>query len=171
MIHSLIARVLDREGGYVNHPADRGGPTNMGITLKTLSDYRGYLCKAEDVQALDRAEATEIYHKNYWVDPGFFTLGRGVVFNDMLFDAAVHHGPARAVKMLQGMLHLKPDGVLGPLTREAVNSMTDKHLCCNFMAARVQFIGKIITDNESQAVFAHGWANRLAGLIRLIPMA
>jgi lysozyme family protein len=143
----------------------------MGITQKTLSDYRGYRCTAEQVQELTRAEATEIYHKNYWVDPGFFTLGRGVVFNDMLFDAGIHHGPGRAVKLLQAMLHLEQDGVLGPLTREAVNSMTDKHLCCNFMAARVSYIGKIITDNESQAVFAAGWANRLAGLIRMIPMA
>lgn len=166
-----LSRLLEREGGYVDHPADRGGATNMGITQGTLSDYRGYPVTKDDVRDLSRAEAAEIYRKKYWYEPGFHTLGHSHVFQEMLFDAAVHHGPARAIKLLQSALMLKADGIIGPQTRGAVNSMTDLHLCCAFMAARVSFIGSIITKNHSQAVFAAGWANRMAGLIKMIPVA
>lgn len=169
MIHSLIAKVLDREGGYVNHFADRGGPTNMGITLAALQDHRKRPCTAYDVQTLTRQEATEIYYTNYWVAPGFDRLGRSDVVNDLLFDAGVHHGPSRAVKMLQKVLKVAEDGVIGPATVAALGRYSEAEIGCNFMAERVSFIGRLITDKPSQAAFAAGWANRMAGLIRQLP--
>jgi|GEM_PF-4548155 len=52
---TLIDRLIDREGGFVDHPADRGGPTKYGITLRTLSKWRGYPCSREDVEAMPRS--------------------------------------------------------------------------------------------------------------------
>ena len=47
---SAISEVLLTEGGYVDHPDDRGGPTNYGITQKTLSDFLGHEATKEEVQ-------------------------------------------------------------------------------------------------------------------------
>ena len=58
----LIAEVIDREGGYVNHPADRGGPTNWGITI-AVARHHGY---TGDMRALSRQQAAAIYAADYW---------------------------------------------------------------------------------------------------------
>jgi hypothetical protein len=61
-----LSATLQFEGGYVNHPADPGGATNMGITQRVLADWRGRSVTAADVKALTRAEAAGIYRRLYW---------------------------------------------------------------------------------------------------------
>lgn len=65
-LNILIDALLDREGGYVNHPADRGGPTGFGITeaVARANGYRGAM------RALPRDEAAAIYRRLYWLRPG-----------------------------------------------------------------------------------------------------
>jgi lysozyme family protein len=169
MIHILINRLIEREGGYVNHPDDHGGATNMGITLKTLSSWRGAPVSEEDVENLTRDEASDIYYRMYWLDPGLYTLDRGVLVEDMLFDAAVHHGPRTAISMLQRVTLAEPDGVMGPRTREAANRYPDAVLASAYLGERVAYLGRIITNNPNQAVFAAGWMNRMKGFITQIP--
>ena len=169
MIEVLIGRVIDREGGYVNHSADRGGPTNMGITLKTLSDWRGVPCTADDVKNMPRDEAAAIYYHRYWSDPGFFTLQRTTLIEDMIFDAAVHHGPARAVRFLQLVAGVQPDGKLGPITREAINKVPDLVLACGFITERIRFLAHIVGTDRSQAAFLEGWMKRATSFIKLFP--
>jgi lysozyme family protein len=62
---AIISEVLAREGGYVDHPADRGGPTNFGITLATLADFVGHPVTASDVRLLDETTARTIYRSRY----------------------------------------------------------------------------------------------------------
>lgn len=112
MIKTLISNVIRREGGYVNHSADRGGPTKYGITLATLEAWRGKRCTAEDVRDMEEPEAYAIYMELYWVQPGFRALGLPVQLNDMLLDASVHHGPNRATRLLQSAAEAKADGIL-----------------------------------------------------------
>ena len=170
-LQTLISALLVREGGYVDHPADNGGPTNMGITLGTLSAYRKAPCTKHDVMVLDDVEAREIYQERYWVEPGFFTLDISPVVVEMLFDTAVHSGPRRAVKLFQASIGVHADGHLGPLTREKAQTLTDTRMAAGFMAARVAYLGRIISKNHSQAVFAAGWMHRMAEFINRIPQA
>jgi lysozyme family protein len=58
---AILAAILRREGGFVNHPADRGGPTHYGITQATLQAWRGRAVSEEDVRALSVEEAKAIY--------------------------------------------------------------------------------------------------------------
>lgn len=170
-LDDLIADLLVREGGYVDHPDDRGGPTNMGITLATLVSYRGRPCTRGDMRALTIHEASSIYKDMYWVKPGLFSLALDPLTQEMLFDTAVHSGPHRAVRLLQSSLGLKDDGVIGPKTRSKVQHTKAPVLAAGYIAARVMFLGRIITNNPSQAVFAAGWMKRMAEFINMIPEA
>jgi lysozyme family protein len=61
---------MQKEGGYVHHKADRGGPTNMGVTQKTLSTYLGRPASVEDVKNVNRDTARDIFHTMYWQPMG-----------------------------------------------------------------------------------------------------
>ena len=86
------------EGGYVDHPRDPGGATNLGITLKTLGAWRKQVVTKQDVRNLSKIEATQIYSANYWDTIKGDVLPKGVDL--MGFDIAVNMGPGRANKWL-----------------------------------------------------------------------
>lgn len=169
MIDSIICRVIAREGGFVDHPADRGGPTNMGITQATLAHWRGKPVTAQEVKDLGRDEAVALYRRNYWSGPGLDTLGLNEIAADMVFDTAVHHGPRTAIRLLQRAAGVKDDGLIGPITRRAVADAPARQMAARFIAKRAEVLGRIISRKHSQAAFAHGWFRRLGAFIRLIP--
>ena len=174
----LIGGLIEREGGYVNHPADRGGPTNYGITV-AVARANGY---AGPMRDMPREEAEAIYRRLYWVRPGF---DRIAIFSDRvaaeLFDTGVNMGPAVAVTFLQRALtalnrsgkdypDLVPDGRVGPATVDAVRA---------FLAARGKGTGETVLLRALEALqgerylrlaerrpaneaFLYGWlANRI----------
>jgi lysozyme family protein len=172
-INVLIDQLIEREGGYVDHPADRGGPTNFGVTIRTLSDYRHSLtlCTAKDVEKLTLAEARRIYKKMYWEEPRFNDLRLSPVLTEMVFDAGVHHGPTQAAKMLQDAIGVEADGIIGAKTLAMAARLDAPHLAAWFMAERNLFLGRLLTRDPSQAVFAHGWDKRISEFIKQIPYA
>lgn len=101
MLDGLIDELLEREGGYVNHPADRGGPTNFGIT-EAVARAHGY---AGPMRMLPRGEAAAIYTRIYWLRPGFDAVAmRSAKIAAELFDTGVNMGPAVAATFLQRAL-------------------------------------------------------------------
>ena len=170
MIDALLDEVLRREGGYVNHPADRGGPTKFGITAATLGEWRrlGRAATAQEVSALTTDEARAIYRQRYVADPGFEGIKHPPLLA-LLVDAGVHSGPKRAVEWLQTALGVSADGVLGPRTRAALMSADPVVLYRRVLAARLRFLGRLITQDRRQAAFAAGWMNRLAEWVEGAP--
>ncbi len=65
-IDTLLDELIEREGGYVDHPADRGGPTCWGVTEATArtAGWTG------PMRALPRTLALDIYRRRYWASPG-----------------------------------------------------------------------------------------------------
>lgn len=130
MLDGLIDELLDREGGYVNHPADRGGPTNYGIT-QAVARAHGYGGAMRD---LPRHEAAAIYTRLYWLRPAFDAVAeRSTAIAAELFDTGVNMGPAVAATFLQRALtalnrngadypDLTPDGRVGPTTLAALDA-------------------------------------------------
>ena len=116
---SAVALVLQHEGGFVNHPRDPGGATNFGITRETLSRARGCPVSVEDVRRLTRGEAASIYRSLYWKTVRADDLPRGLDL--AVFDLAVNSGPKGAVTMLQDVLGVKADGLIGPVTIKTAN--------------------------------------------------
>ncbi len=102
MIDDLIDAVIDREGGYVHHPADRGGATRYGIT-EAVARANGY---AGDMRHFARPAAVAIYRRGYWLSPGFDRVAvHAPRLAAELFDTGVNMGPEMAVRFLQRALN------------------------------------------------------------------
>jgi len=160
----VIAALIDREGGYVHHPADRGGPTKHGITLDTLRAWRGDdSLTAADVRALTRDEAATIYRHRYLREPGIDRLPD--VIQPVVLDGAVLHGPADAIRQLQRATDAEPvDGVIGPVTLEAARRTLDRDGADGVHVAlvrqRVLAAAAIVERDHSQGAFIGGWCRR-----------
>ncbi|MGN6155644.1 MAG: glycoside hydrolase family 108 protein [Sphingomicrobium sp.] len=132
-IDDLIDALIDREGGYVNHAADRGGPTNFGIT-EAVARAHGY---SGAMRNLPRSEAAAIYKRLYWLRPRFDQVAkRSEAVAAELFDSGVNMGPAVAATFLQRALSalnrdrrdyadLVPDGRIGPATLTALDTFLE----------------------------------------------
>lgn len=96
---NCVAYVLQREGGFVNDPADPGGATNLGITIAVLKAWRGRAVSVADIKNLSKAEAEKIYHARYWKAAWCDALPAGVDL--LVFDAAVNSGVTPALSALE----------------------------------------------------------------------
>lgn len=127
-IENLLEDLLDREGGYSDHPADRGGPTNWGIT-QAVAKSHGYSGSMRD---FSRARAKEIYRDKYWHAPGYANVA-AIAPNIAaeLFDTGVNMGTSIASNFLQRALNalnrnqkdfpdLRVDRTIGPKTLDAL---------------------------------------------------
>ena len=129
-IDGLIEGLLEREGGYVNHPADKGGPTCFGIT-EAVARAHGY---AGSMKQLPRPDAMQIYRRLYWLRPRFDDVAkRSTRIAAELFDTGANMGPAVATTFLQRALtalnrngsdypDLVPDGRIGEQTLAALDA-------------------------------------------------
>ena len=163
----IIAAIIQREGGYVDNPADRGGPTNHGITQATLSAWLGRPATKGEVQDLTADQASKIYMQNFVDTPGFDKIADDNL-RAAVVDAGVNHGPGNATRWLQEIAGVAQDGMYGPATQGAVNALPAAHTCAQFVAARGRFYGRLIANDSSQARFAGGWLDRLGTFIEAL---
>ena len=98
-----LEQILHHEGGYVNHPSDPGGETNLGITKRVYQEWcMTHDCITKDMKDLQVADAAPIYEKNYWARTKCDQIPSGLDL--CVFDFAVNAGPGRAAKFLQKMI-------------------------------------------------------------------
>jgi lysozyme family protein len=147
--------ILRAEGGFVNDPRDPGGATNMGITYRTLAEWRHEPVSIEDVRLLSEAEAGAIYEAHYWTPLRCDALPRGVDL--MVFDFGVNAGVAQAARTLQRCLGLPPDGIVGPATIRAAFT-APVELIGRLAEARLDYYRRLPT----WPAFGKGWASRVA---------
>lgn len=145
-------RLMGYEGGYANNPADPGGETNWGITLATAREA-GY---AGSMRALTREQAKAIYHAEYWDRAQCDAYPGAIAFQ--VFDAAVNHGVPQAIRFLQRALDVTADGVVGPVTLEALRSACLPDVLERFNAERLEFY----TSLPTWPTFGANWQHRLA---------
>jgi lysozyme family protein len=151
-----LRRVLAHEGGYSNHPADPGGPTNYGITLKTYSEFKGRRMTAADVRAMPLIDAKAIYRAKYWDRACCDLLPAGLDY--ALFDFCVNSGTARAAKVLHHILGLASGADVTEATISAVNKREAAELIRRLCQERSAFLRSL----KTWAVFAAGWSRRVA---------
>jgi len=153
-----VALVIGYEGGFVQNPRDPGGATKFGITRETLSRVRGRPASVEDVRALTRAEAVSIYRRYYWNPLRADDFPPGLAL--AVFDLAVNSGPAAAVRMLQTVLGIEADGIVGPRTLEAVRANDRAETIRRLTRARLAFLARLPT----WPIFGRGWRRRVQGI-------
>lgn len=166
-VEEILDDIIRREGGFVNHPADRGGATKFGITEGTLEVYYGRAVTVDDVKNLSEEQAREIYTRQYYVNPRFDTLDEEI--QPIVVDTGVLFGPRRAVIFLQSIVNqagfgpIDEDGILGPDTRGRVNDAV-KEMGLYFINAiveeRINYHKMRVAQHPSQQVFLKGWINR-----------
>lgn len=141
-------KLIGHEGGYVNHPNDPGKATKYGIS------QRAYPTENIQTMTLDRAKF--LYRRDYWGPAGCDALPDAVRFQ--VFDMAVNSGVKAAILTLQKTVGSAQDGIIGPKTLQATNSMPANRLVARFNGYRLAFLASLSTWPS----FGRGWANRIA---------
>jgi lysozyme family protein len=151
-----LAFILKEEGGYVNHPEDPGGITNLGVTKTSWERWVGKTVTEADMRKLTPDLVKPLYKWRYWDRVRGDELPVGVDL--ALMDFAVNSGPSAAIRCLQVVLQVEVDGIFGPDTMAALwkedPNMTIARLC----DAREDFLRSL----PHFATFGRGWMNRLA---------
>jgi lysozyme family protein len=153
-----LEKVLVHEGGYINHPEDPGGMTNMGITAQTYAEYTGRRLSTiteREMRSLTVAQIAPIYKRKYWDRCKCDQLPSGIDY--AVFDYAVNSGPARAIKHLQQCLAVQDDGLLGPITMKCVLEAVPEELLREYMQRREDFLRGLKTFKT----FGKGWISRI----------
>jgi lysozyme family protein len=161
---AAFANVIKSEGGYVNDPKDPGGMTNLGCTAVVWAAFKGKpvseVTEAE-MKALTPADVKPVYKKNYWDKVSGDNLPDGVDY--CCFDCAINSGPGRAVKFLQEIVGVNPDGGIGPQTLAAVKNFDPKDLVAKYSAKRQAFLEGLDTFSH----FGKGWTSRINSVAQI----
>lgn len=150
-----LATVLHHEGGWADHPKDPGGATMKGVTLATYSKFLGRDATKEELRNISDAELEQIYRDLYWNRAACDQLPTGLDL--AVFDMAVNAGPGRAAKILQGVLGVTADGVIGPKTLAMTKTRPVTDLIREFSDAREEFYKGL----PIYATFGKGWLRRV----------
>ena len=180
MVERLIESLIEREGSYANHSADRGGPTAFGIT-EAVARANGYV---GPMKLMPREEAVAIYRRLYWTRPRLDALADlSPRIAEELFDSGVNMGPAVAVTFLQRALtalnrcgrdypDLVPDGRIGGATLAALRQYLavrgkggETVLLRALDALQGERDVRLAERRPANEAFLYGWlANRLGDL-------
>jgi lysozyme family protein len=180
-VDTLLREIVETEGGFVDHPADRGGPTKHGISLRYARNAGLDLngdgdVDADDVKAVTPAKAAELYRRDFYREPGIDRLPAAL--KPLTTDFAVNSGPPRAIRELQDTLErsrrvaprllgaepIAVDGVIGPQTVGAAGRAHDAmggYLVNAYANARLDFLHALVERDPSQRVFLDGWQQRV----------
>jgi lysozyme family protein len=153
---AALKAILHHEGGFVNHPKDPGGMTNLGVTKKVWEEWVGHQVDERTMRNLTPELVGPMYKAKYWDKIKGDDLPTGVDY--IVFDAAVNSGPGRAAKWLQACVGVEPDGGIGPKTLAAVNAFDANQLIEDYAKRRLSFL----MDLQTWDTFGKGWGRRVA---------
>jgi lysozyme family protein len=150
-----LKEVLRHEGGYVNHPADPGGMTNLGVTKRTWEAFKGREVDESTMRSLTVDDVTPLYRDRYWAAVKADSLPPGVDL--AVFDIAVNSGQKRAGMILQQALGVSQDGVIGPRTIQAASIVHASGLINDICDARLAYLKSL----HHWPTFGKGWGRRV----------
>lgn len=160
LFNEALAKVLAHEGGFVDHPQDPGGMTNLGVTRQVWSEWIGHPATKRMMRSLTPSDVAPLYWEKYWRRVRGDELPRGVGY--CVFDAAVNSGPGRAAKWLQEVVGAQQDGDIGPRTLAAVQAMPSADIIERLSAVRLEFLINL----QTWMVFGRGWERRVRDVRR-----
>lgn len=160
-----LKETLKHEGGWAKHPLDPGGSTMKGITKATYENWMQRAVNDNELKAIPDAAVEAIYRTQYWDRVRADELPPGIGM--MVFDFAVNSGPARAIRHLQSVIGVEPDGQIGPQTMAAVSAYVAKHgvpnLIRSYSFSRLTYLRSL----KTWRVFGRGWERRVVDIERV----
>ena len=152
---AALGQVLLHEGGFSDHPDDKGGATRYGISEGVAREigYRG------DMRELPMDLAKRIYRDRYWDAMHCDDLPDGARL--AVFDSAVNSGVVQTTRWLQRTVGVVADGVIGPKTLAAVEEIGADKLCRSIIAQRLRMLSGL----PSWEAFGRGWTRRVCDLL------
>jgi len=157
LLPAMVA-LMKHEGGFVNHPKDPGGMTNLGVTQRVWEEWVGHPVDEKAMRALTPAIVAPMYKQKYWDKIRADDLPSGVDL--AVFDCCVNSGPGRAAKILQKVLGLTEDGAIGPQTIAKALSIDSSNLIADYNDARLAFLKELPTFTT----FGAGWETRVTAV-------
>lgn len=163
-IEVLVPIIFKWEGGWADHKADKGGKTNMGITLSTWKscgydkDGDGDI-DADDLQQITRNDVVEVLRKNYWNRWKADQI-RDQSLANILVDWVWASGKWGII-IPQRLLKVTADGQVGPVTLATLNQVNPKTFFQILKEERIKFCQDLCQKDPSQKVFLQGWINRI----------
>jgi lysozyme family protein len=154
-----FARIIKSEGGYVNDPLDRGGETNLGVTIGAWGAYLNRDIQPGEMKLLTQDTVKPFYRSMYWDKVKGDDLPVGVDY--AVFDFAVNAGVGRAAKFLQRAVGVVDDGIIGSGTLGQVAKTDPSNLLENFANQKQRFYNRLADTNPSQQKFLKGWLARV----------
>lgn len=167
---AFLTTLLGFEGGFVNDPADPGGATNKGITMKTFSRCAKTLLGIEpslgNLKALTNEQAGKIYKALYWDTVRGDEIASQELAN-IVFDFHVNAG-ANATRLLQNVMNaagaspnVAVDGVIGPVTMQALARLDQQDVYRRYKQGRIDYYRHLAASRPALAKFLKGWLNRV----------
>ena len=150
-----LEHVLKHEGGFVNHPSDPGGMTNLGVTRAVWEEWVGRESSEKEMRSLTPEIVAPLYKQKYWDRVKADDLPSGV--NYAVFDAGVNSGAGRAAKWLQEAVGAVADGAIGPNTIAKVKAHDADALVNAYCDNRLNFL----TGLKTFDTFGRGWTRRV----------
>jgi lysozyme family protein len=180
-IATILGAIYVKEGGYVDHPNDPGGPTRFGVTEQVAREagYSGdmrYFPKHCTGPATICADG--IYVERYITEPGYMPIVElEPAVAEELVDSAVNFGPPRPSKWFQQSLNelagagLVVDGKVGPRSIAAFRqyqATRGKVPACFAMLDRLDAkqaaeYARLVRVNPRLKVFYNGWMKQRVG--------
>jgi lysozyme family protein len=161
---AFVERMISRyEGGYGWDRNDPGGPTKYGVTCYDLAAFLhdkmdSMVRWAPIVKAMSMVTADEIYETKYATACAFNALGVGK--DCVVFDFGVNSGPSRSIKCAQDVVGVRVDGILGPVTLDAINKHDPRAFINGLCNTRLEFLRRL----GIWRTFGAGWSARVADL-------
>jgi len=152
---ACFAMVIKHEGGFVDHPRDPGGMTNLGVTRSAWQGYLNRDVTEAEMRALTPEVVKPFYKSLYWDRIKADSLPSGVDY--AAYDLAVNSGPHRAAQYLQQIAGVTVDGMIGPKSLEAIKACDAKETADAICDMRLDFLKKLSTFGT----FGRGWTDRV----------
>lgn len=172
---SAFAATMKAEGGYVNDPQDPGGETYKGVARKRNSKWDGWviidLAKQQnnfpanlDSNTVLQDKIRDFYETNYWDKVQGDNIDNQRIA-ESIFDFAVNAGPIACTKLAQITVGSKPDGVIGPVTLDKINSEDPRLFLAQFSLNKIARYMHICKNRKASRKFLYGWIKRTLEVI------
>jgi lysozyme family protein len=160
LFDKMIDRALSHEGGYSDNPKDpgnwTGGRVGVGKLLGTKFGIAANTYPTLDIKNLTRAQAIEIYHRDFWLACKADLLPAAVAFSAL--DGAINSGASRSIQWLQRAAGVADDGRWGPMTAAAIAKADPNDLLLRYNAYRLDFMSRLKNWKDAST----GWARRIS---------